>query len=192
MGLNTKCSVHDSLHPDFACPAKQKISIAYPYLPEGRKIEYVPKYNVFMKLARAYAQAQPLDEAISKETQIVTAVIVSSTGRVIGLGANGSEYHKLYGCNRRKLGCKTGEGYDLCPGCDTQNHAETRAIQHVRIQGLETRGCDMFFWGHWWCCKPCWDRMIEAGIENVYLLECSEYLFNKNHPHNVIGRQFES
>jgi hypothetical protein len=33
--------------------------------------------------------------------------------------------------------------------------------------------------------------MIAAGIRDVYLMEGSERLFNKAHPDNVIGRQFE-
>jgi len=33
--------------------------------------------------------------------------------------------------------------------------------------------------------------MIEAGIGDVYLLEGSEALFNKNHPQNIVGKQFE-
>ncbi len=32
--------------------------------------------------------------------------------------------------------------------------------------------------------------MIEAGIQNVYLLEGSERMFDKNHAENIIGRQF--
>jgi hypothetical protein len=33
--------------------------------------------------------------------------------------------------------------------------------------------------------------MITAGIRDVYLLEGSEILFDKNDPGNIIGRQFE-
>lgn len=50
---------------------------------------------------------------------------------------------------------------------------------------------DLYLWGHWWFCEPCWNAMIEAGIRDVYLLENSEVLFNKAHPENIIGRQFE-
>jgi deoxycytidylate deaminase len=46
-------------------------------------------------------------------------------------------------------------------------------------------------WGHWWCCKPCWDNMIAAGIKNVYVIEGSEILFNKKDSSNIIGHQFD-
>ena len=56
--------------------------------------------------------------------------------------------------------------------------------------GHDTVGADLYLWGHWWACAPCWNAIIESGIENVYLLEGSERLFNKAHHGNVIGRQF--
>jgi len=33
--------------------------------------------------------------------------------------------------------------------------------------------------------------MKEAGIRSVYLLEDSEKLFNKDHPENIVGKQFD-
>src|SRR3989344_441935 len=57
--------------------------------------------------------------------------------------------------------------------------------------GHETIGADLYLWGHWWACQPCWNAIIEAGIENVYLLKDSERLFNKASPDNIIGRQFD-
>jgi hypothetical protein len=33
--------------------------------------------------------------------------------------------------------------------------------------------------------------MEKAGIKNVFLLENSEVLFNKEHPDNVVGKQFK-
>ena len=159
--------------------------IKYPYLPEGREIKYVPSHDTYMIVARILARVNSLDKTMPG------AAIVAKDGRIIGMGANGSEYHKTHECQRVLLGCKSGEGYDLCEGCHPKNHSEAKAIKSAKDQGFETTGTDLYLWGHWWCCEPCWDKMIEAGIANVYLLLGSEKLFNKEHPENIVGRQFE-
>src|SRR3989338_840288 len=102
-------------------------AVVYPYLPKGREIQYVPKDNLFMKLARAYAEAQSFDLAMPS-----AAVVVDGDGYVVGLGANGSDYHQKYTCRRMELKCKTGQGYDLCEGCHPKNHSEAKAISSVR------------------------------------------------------------
>lgn len=160
-------------------------AIVYPYLPEGRAFKYVDEKNDFMKLAKRAAKVFSLDETMSGG-----AVIVKN-GIVIGVGANGSDYHKKHPCQRVIMGCKTGEGYELCEGCHPKNHSEPKALSNAISRGWGPNGADLYLWGHWWCCKWCWDVMIDAGIENVYLLNGSEVLFNKNHPYNIVGKQFE-
>ena len=159
--------------------------IKYPYIPEGRTILYVPQSNEFMKIARSFARKNSLDKVMPG------ASVVVKDNRVIGIGVNGSNYHEKHGCKRVELGCKTGEGYDLCEGCSPKNHSEAQAINLARINREDTKGAGLYLWGHWWFCKDCWKLMIEAGIANVYLLEKSEVLFNKEHPENIVGRQFE-
>jgi deoxycytidylate deaminase len=159
--------------------------IAYPYLPEGKEIKYVPCDDKYMVCARMFAKRYSLDKTMPG------AAVIVKNDVVIGMGANGSDYHKTHQCQRVLLGCKSGEGYELCEGCHPKNHSEVKAIEDTKRQGFETTGADLYLWGHWWCCKPCWDKMIEAGIKNVYLLEGSEKLFNKEHLENIVGRQFE-
>jgi deoxycytidylate deaminase len=146
-------------------------TIQYPYMPEGKTIEYVPADNVFMQEAKAYAAAHSLDK------NKPTASIIVKDGVVIGRGANGSDYHLTHECERVKRGIPTGQGYELCEGCHPKNHGEPKAVQDARDKGLDTNGADLYLWGHWWCCKPCWDAMIGAGIRQVYLLEGSETTF---------------
>jgi len=160
--------------------------IEYPYLPEGREIKYVPADNQFMLVAKAYAREHSLDHMMPG------AAVVVNQNEVIGLGANGSDYHTTNGCERVKLGCKSGEGYNLCEGCHPKNHSERRAIEAVRQAGIDPRGSDLYLWGHWWCCKDCWDAMNEAGIKDVYLMSDSEKLFDRNNPNNIVGEQFKS
>ena len=102
-------------------------------------------------------------------------------------------YHKKFKCQRIILGCKSGEGYDLCEGCYHKNHSEVKAIRDAKNHGnnIKKLGADLYLWGHWWFCKPCWDAMIEENIIDVYLLKNSEILFNKEHPDNIVSRQFE-
>lgn len=158
--------------------------IAYPYLPEGREIKYVPADNPFMQEAREYARQHSLD------FNHHTGSVVVKDGKVAGRGSNGSDYHKTHGCDRLKRGIPTGEGYELCEGCHPKNHAEPRAIADAKKNGHDTERADLYLWGHWWACEPCWKAMIAAGIKNFYLMEGSEKLFNKNSPDNILGKQF--
>ncbi|OGG51376.1 hypothetical protein A3C18_00280 [Candidatus Kaiserbacteria bacterium RIFCSPHIGHO2_02_FULL_54_11b] len=160
-------------------------AIPYPYLPTGRMIKYVDAHNPFMLEAREYARKNSLDDSVK------TGSVIVKNGEIIGRGANGSDYHTEHGCERVKRGIPTGHGYELCPGCDPRNHSEPRAIADALKNGHETIGADLYLWGHWWACQPCWNAIIEAGIENVYLLKDSERLFNKASPDNIIGRQFD-
>ncbi|MDO8504488.1 MAG: hypothetical protein Q7S36_01410 [Candidatus Liptonbacteria bacterium] len=158
--------------------------VKYPYLPKGETIEYVGKENPCMAIAREFAKRHSMDAVMPG------AAVIVKRGVVLGIGANGSDYHKKNGCKRVAMGCKSGEGYELCEGCHPKNHSEPSAIRNAKSKGNETKGAGLYLWGHWWCCKPCWDAMIAAEIAYVCLLEGSEVLFNKEHPGNIVGRQF--
>ena len=148
-------------------------TIKYPYLPENRLISYVPQSNEFMKIARSFARKNSLDETMPGASVIVKA------DRLIGIGVNGSYYHKNHGCRRVELNCKTGEDYELCEGCHPKNHSEAQALALAKINGEDANGADLYLWGHWWCCKPCWDKMLEIGIKKVFLVENSENMFGR-------------
>lgn len=158
--------------------------IRYPYLPEGRTIKYVPWDNRFIRIARFFARLRSLDRTMPG------AAVIVKDDEILGIGANGSEYHQEHVCERVRRQCPTGTGYELCEGCHPKNHSETKAI--LNAHGKDTVGADFYLWGHWWCCQWCWDVMLEAGINNVFLMERSEVLFNKDHPDNIVGRQFSS
>lgn len=160
--------------------------INYPYIPEGKMFHYVDNKHPFMMLAKEFAKKHSLDSVMPG-----TAVVVKDDA-VLGVGANGSDYHKNHPCERIIRGCKSGQGYELCEGCHPKNHSEPSAIRDALAHGNNTEGADLYLWGHWWCCKPCWDAMIRAGINRVFLLKNSGVLFNKKHPNNVVGKQFES
>ncbi len=154
----------------------------YPYLPDGRTILYVPADNAFMQEGRAYALAHSLDDAVK------TGSVIVKDGVIIGRGANGSDYHKTNVCERVKQKMPTGQGYELCEGCHPKNHSEPRAVNDAKTQGHDTSGADLYLFGHWWCCEPCWNAVIAGGIQNVYLMHGSERLFNREHPDNILGK----
>ncbi len=156
----------------------------FPYLPADRDHQYVGAANEYMQKAKAYAQEQSLDNVMP------TASVIVKNNVVIGIGANGSDYHLNHECERVKQNVPTGQGYELCEGCHPKNHSEPRAIAAAVASAQDIQGADLYLWGHYWCCQPCWNSMIDAGIKNVYLLENSEVLFNKKHPENVVGTQF--
>lgn len=156
-------------------------SIKYPYIPAGKTIEYVPEGNQFMEAAKVAAQTMSLDSAVPTGSAIV------KDGKVVAVGANGSDYHKTHQCRRVLLGIPTGQGYELCEGCSPKNHSEPKAIEAARAKGVDTGGADLYLWGHWWCCEPCWTAMAAADINQVYLLEGSEVFFDKTHPKNTLA-----
>ena len=154
----------------------------YPYLPEGRTISYVPAGDPFMK------EATRVRNECSTDANHSTGAVIVEKGMVIGRGANQSaiknkkllERHKNGLCVRKFFHIPSGKKYWLCPGCASpRHHAESRAVQDALSRRASIAGADLYLYGHWWCCKPCWDAMIGAGIRNVYLADGADALFKK-------------
>jgi deoxycytidylate deaminase len=160
-----------------------KKNISYPYMPAEGRIGYVPADNQYMQEAKECARKNSVEK-----TQPLGCIIVLD-GKVVGRGVNGSTYHDEHGCERVRLNIPTGQDYELCEGCSPKNHGEPRAIADAQAHNNPTKDADLYLWGHWWCCEPCWNAMLDAGIHTVYLLENSEVLFNKEAPNNIVGKQ---
>ncbi len=148
-------------------------------MPEGKTIHYIPLGNSLMQEAVRVRNEKSTDLAVP------TGAIVARNGVVLGQGANQSAlknptwiaFHKKY-CIRRMLGVPSGQKYWICPGCaGFSQHAEARAIKDALRRHGTIAGADLYLYGHWWACKPCWDKMIKAGIQNVYLVEGASELF---------------
>jgi deoxycytidylate deaminase len=158
--------------------------INYPYLPAGRTILYVDSSNEFMKAAEVACGE------LSTDKYHPTGAVLVRDGKIIARAANQSalksekllEWHRKGLCVRKLLKIPSGKKYWLCPGCaSSKNHAETLAVKTAEKLGVKTDGADLYLWGHWWCCRPCWDSMISGGIRNVYLLSGSDRIFNQSH-----------
>lgn len=138
----------------------------YPYLPVGRTLLYVLAENPF--IARGQQISQPIRDRYPEA--IITASVIVRGGQVIGEGVN-NPVHTSF-CPRTVFQCPSGEGYELCPRhCHSDSHSEASAIRAARERGELTEGADLYLYGHWWSCRPCWEKMIAAGIRDVYLVE---------------------
>lgn len=154
--------------------------IAYPYLPADRVIKYVSSDSEFMRAAEAACRE------LSTDHFHPTGAVLVKDGAVVARAANRSALknrillglHRRGWCVRKLFRIPSGKKYWLCPGCaSSKNHAETLVVRATRKRGMDTRDAAVYLYGHWWCCKPCWDAMIEAGVRDVYLVEGSEKLF---------------
>ena len=147
---------------------KETGEVKFPYLPEGRKIVYVSLDNEFM------AEAKSLCDASGCAKQPTGAVIVKN-GKIIGRGSNAGE--KVSECPR--WNSPTGENYGPCKDvCKQEGHAEATAVKDMMKNQTDYEDADIYLYGHWWCCKGCWDAMIQGKIKNVYLLDKSWEMFN--------------
>jgi len=152
----------------------------YPYLPKGRKFLFVPEDNVFMQEA---ARAR---RELSTDHKIPTGSIVVVHGRIVGRAGNQAKLrnrffmslHEKGLCVRRILHIPTGRKYWICYGCaSSKNHSEPLAVSDALKKTPSIAGADLYLYGHWWCCKQCWDSMISTGIKNVYLVEGAKEKF---------------
>ena len=154
-------------------------NVNYPYLPEDRTFFFVSADHPHMQAAQQ-ARAEDAGDPIWPNG----AVLVRD-GEVVARAGNGYNRgsHLIHICPRIVHNCPSGEGYDLCGLHNNPGHAEQMVIDVAREAGIETEGADLYMYGHWWCCKPCWDKMIEAGIANVYLPEGADELFTREKVH---------
>jgi deoxycytidylate deaminase len=153
----------------------------YPYLPEGRTIKYVPDTNPFMAVAKRVREA-------STEKNYPTGAVVVMNDEIIGSASNRAalknkklqEFHRTTLCLRKVFKIPSGQKYWVCPGCAKhRHHAEGRAVRDALKNKKDISGSDLYLYGHWWCCKPCWDSMIGAGVRDVYLVDGAFELFEK-------------
>lgn len=161
-----------------------KASWNLPYLPAGREIFVVPANDVFM------LEAMRIRNTESTDKRHATGAVVVKESIILGRAANQAgfkhpklvELHQRGWCIRMMLKVKSGTKYWLCPGCSThQDHAESGAVRDaISKAGAEAvKGADLYLYGHYWCCKPCWDNMIGGGIKNVYVAENAFELFGR-------------
>ena len=91
------------------------------------------------------------------EQRTVLAVVIKD-GKVLAFASND---HKEP-CKR--IGYPNGVGYELCEGCQNDNHAEYKAVQHIEA------GADLYLFGHDHACESCKAAMDNAGIRKLHII----------------------
>lgn len=152
---------------------------------------FVPEENIFMQAAKQAAIK------FSQTPIYPIGIVAVKNETFLTEAGNGNGYHEKNletpghrkGCVRRFLNderekrglpkFKSGEGFELCPGCHTDSHAEANLVKTAREKNIDLKDSDVYMYGHFWCCKPCWDKMLIAGIKNVYLPDTADKFKNK-------------
>lgn len=110
----------------------------------------------------------------------VGSVIVKE-GKIIARGHN-SGNREPAPCPRVEQNLPSGIGYELCPHCgesDLMCHAEADTIKNAEIFGADTSGGELYLFGHWWACAPCWKKALAAGIMKIYLVYEAATIFKE-------------
>jgi len=107
-----------------------------------------------------------------------TGAVIVKNNKIIVCGYHATT-RKPAPCPRVEKNLPTGVGYELCPHCSYDFHAEADAIRNAKNKKIDIAGADLYLWGHWWACIPCWQKMISAGIKNVYLAKGAKELFKQ-------------
>ena len=150
--------------------------VYYPYLPDNRTFCFASQNNLFIVAAK---NAQ--EECSGDSLYPVGAVLVKE-GKVLARAGNGFNQGPgtVHVCPRIVQECASGTGYDLCGLHDSPGHAEAMLIQEATKDGIDVSGSDVYLYGHWWCCKSCWNVMINVGVRDVYLLENPHVEFDRD------------
>ncbi len=148
--------------------------VRYPYLPHGYAFKFVPADHPCMQAA-AKARAECAGDSL-----FPVGIVLARGGEVIARAGNGfNQKPQKHLCPRILAGCKTGEGYDLCHLHDAEGHSEPMLMKVAREANIPTEGADVYMYGHWWMCEPCWNVLIDAGISDAYLVENAHELFSR-------------
>ena len=150
-------------------------NIKYPYMPTDRRLMYAPADNPFMIEA-----ARSLTEFAGDPSYPVGAVLVKDGGVVARAGNGFSRGRQMHVCPRLVLECPTGAGYELCDLHDPPGHAEQMLLKAAQEQGISPIGADVYMYGHWWACEPCWKMLINAGIRDLYVVDDAHERFSRD------------
>lgn len=61
--------------------------------------------------------------------------------------------------------------YSVCPGCDFGNHSEAQALEKIITSGKQDELAEstLYLYGHWWCCEPCSQKLLVAGVSTIII-----------------------
>lgn len=152
---------------------------SYPYLPPNRQFKFVSNDHPHM-IAAEVARRE-----CSGDSLWPIGIVLVRDGHVVARAGNG--YNRggtsKHICPRVVLDVPSGTRYDLCSLHDAPGHAEPMLIEAAKKEGIDPAGCDVFMYGHWWCCEPCWKVMIDAGVRDVYMVDDAHERFSRDRVH---------
>jgi len=159
--------------------------IEYPYMPEGRELKHVPHDSTFMQAAKLAM------EECAGDSNWPVGIVAVKDGEVVARAGNGFNRgpQGKHVCPRIVLGCKSGEGYDLCDVHDPAGHSELQLVKAMQEAGIDTNSADAYMYGHWWACEPCWTTLIGAGFRDLYVTDDAHERFTKE---KVYGRTLQT
>src|SRR3989338_6141684 len=154
---------------------KGKNMIEYPSLPPNRQFKFVSIDHPHMIAAECARRT------CSGDSLWPIGIVLVRDGEVIARAGNGFNRgtSSKHICPRIVLDCPSGTRYDLCSLHDAPGHAEPMLMQVVSEKGINPTGCDVYLCGHWWCCEPCWNILIDAGVRDVYLVDYAQERFSR-------------
>jgi len=145
-------------------------------MPQNRHLKYVLHDSEFMQAAK---KAQ---EECAGDSLFPVGIVLVRDGMVVARAGNG--YNKGPGkphvCPRVVLECPSGTGYDLCSLHGSPGHAEPMLMKVAKEQGIDVEGADVYMYGHWWACEPCWKVLIDSGVRDLYVAEDAHERFSRD------------
>ncbi len=152
------------------------LNIKYPYMPSDRFIKYVPVDHPFM------VEAAKAREECAGDPLYPVGIVMVKDGRVVARAGNGFNRGpgKVHVCPRIVLDCPSGTGYELCDLHDAPGHSERMLLAAARESGVDPVGSDVYMFGHWWACEPCWTALIEAGVRDLYVVDDAHERFSRD------------
>jgi hypothetical protein len=53
-------------------------------------------------------------------------------------------------------------------------------LAQASVLGVSPIGSDAYMYGHWWACEPCWSALLEAGVQNLYVIDDAHERFSRD------------
>lgn len=146
------------------------------------KYEKVSLKNIYMKAAYNEAKKLYLYKQWNLKTTPVAAIVKNE--KIISIGACANGAHAITGfCERLN---KPGSSYDECENCKNDQHAEIIALKKIS-ENFNLFKAKVFLYGHYKCCDGCIKNLNNKGINECYLLNNSEILFDRHNSKTVLG-----
>ncbi|MBI5794301.1 hypothetical protein HZA87_04465 [Candidatus Uhrbacteria bacterium] len=151
-------------------------NIEYPYMPAGRFLKYAAVDDPFM------VEASKAREECAGDPLYPVGIVMVKNGQVVARAGNGFNRGpgKVHVCPRIVLDCPSGTGYELCDLHDAPGHSERMVLQAAWEAGVDPAGADVYMFGHWWACEPCWTALIEAGVRDLYVVDDAHERFSRD------------